>query len=77
MPPFRTTTGTRDTNRDTDEPPTGRSNQTLALYQTMLARFDLLSDAERTDLVELMSLFAEAAPEDRTLILSLARRVAH
>jgi hypothetical protein len=43
----------------------------------MLARFDLLSDAERTDLVELMSLFAEAAPEDRTLILSLARRVTH
>ena len=61
---------------DTDEPPTGRSNQTLQLYQTMLARFDLLTDAQRTDLVELMSLFAEAAPEDRHLLLGLARRLA-
>lgn len=60
-----------------DEPPTGRSNQTLALYQTMLGRFDLLSDAERTDLVELMSLFAEGTPEDRQLLLALARRMAH
>jgi hypothetical protein len=43
----------------------------------MLARFDLLSDAERTDLVELMSLFAESAPEDRRMLLALARRIAH
>lgn len=61
---------------DTDEPPTGRSNQTLQLYQTMLARFDLLTDGQRTDLVELMSLFAEASPGDRDLMLSLARRMA-
>lgn len=71
MPPFR-----RDPSKlDTDEPPTGRSNQTLALYQAMLARFDLLSDTERTDLVELMSLFAESSSEDRHLVLALARRL--
>ena len=60
---------------DMEELPTGRSNQTLQLYQTMLARFDLLTDAQRTDLVELMSLFAEAAPSDRELLLTLARRL--
>ena len=59
-----------------DEPPTSRSNQTLQLYQTMLARFDLLTDTQRTDLVELMSLFAESAEGDRELLLALARRLA-
>lgn len=61
--------------RHTDEPPTGRSNQTLQLYQTMLSRFDILTDAERTDLIELVSLFAEATSDDRQLLLALARRV--
>lgn len=59
-----------------DEPPTSRSNQTLQLYQTMLARFDLLTDMQRTDLVELMSLFAECTEDDRALLLTLARRLA-
>ena len=40
---------------DALEPPTGRTNQPLSLYQTLLSRFDTLNDRERTDMVELVS----------------------
>lgn len=59
------------------EPPTGRTNQPLSLYQTLLSRFDTLNDRERTDMVELVSLFADMGPEDRVLLLRLGRRLAH
>jgi hypothetical protein len=77
MPKLRrpTTSDPQRSRMDTDEPPTGRSSQTLQLYQTILTRFDLLTDAERTDLVELTSLFADSAPEDRALLLEIARRL--
>jgi hypothetical protein len=58
------------------EPPTGRTNQPLSLYQTLLSRFDTLNDRERTDLVELVSLFADMSADDRVLILRLGRRLA-
>jgi hypothetical protein len=58
------------------EPPTGKTNQPLSLYQTLLSRFDTLNDRERTDLVELVSLFADVGPEDRVLLLRLGRRLA-
>jgi hypothetical protein len=58
------------------EPPTGKTNQPLSLYQTLLSRFDTLNDRERTDMVELVSLFADVGPEDRVLLLRLGRRLA-
>ena len=58
------------------EPHTGRTNQPLSLYQTLLSRFDTLNDRERTDLVELVSLFADMSADDRVLILRLGRRLA-
>lgn len=58
------------------EPPTGRTNQPLSLYQTLLSRFDTLNDRERTDMVELVSLFADMGPDDRVLLLRLGRRLA-
>lgn len=59
-----------------DEPPTGRTNQPLTLYQALLARFDPLSDPERTDLLELVCAWSDATELDRALILALARRLA-
>lgn len=58
------------------EPPTGRTNQPLSLYQTLLSRFDTLNDRERTDMVELVSLFADMSADDRVLLLRLGRRLA-
>lgn len=58
-----------------DEPPTGRTNQPLTLYSAILARFDALSDPERTDLVELVCGWADATPEDRALVLAMVRRL--
>jgi hypothetical protein len=56
------------------EPPTGKSNQTVTLYKTVLANFDSLNDPERTDLVELLSIYVSAPPSDRFALLQLARK---
>jgi hypothetical protein len=59
-----------------EEIDTGKTNQPLTLYQAMLARFDPLSDPERTDLIELICGWTDAPPEDRVLVLALVRRLA-
>lgn len=57
------------------EVPTNRSSQNMRLYGSMLALFDALeSEADRTDLVELNSIFVSAPREDRFALLQLARK---
>jgi len=57
------------------EAPTGKTNQPLTLYQMILARFDPLSDPERTDLLEHVTLFTDATAAERRLLLDVARAI--
>lgn len=55
------------------EPDTGKTNQSLALYQRLIAYYHQLSDLERTDLVEFVALFTGATGEDRKRVLRVLR----
>jgi hypothetical protein len=57
---------------DDDEPPTGRTNATLAVYQSLLSVFDSLGNSERLRFVELAALFGELPPEARAKLLAVA-----
>ena len=59
------------------EPTTGHATQTFTLAQTVLGRFDLMTDGERTDLAELVVAFDDAGPEDRAVLLAVARGFAY
>jgi hypothetical protein len=57
---------------DPDEPPTGRSNETLLIYTSLLSVFDSFGNAERLRFVELAAIFGELSPEGRVKLLELA-----
>jgi hypothetical protein len=57
---------------DEDEAPTGRTNETLAIYASLLSVFDALGNNERLRFVELAAIFAELSPEGRVKLLELA-----
>ena len=59
------------------EPSTGHTSQTFTLAQTVLGRFDLMTDGERTDLAELVVCFDDCSSQDRAALLAVARRLAY
>jgi hypothetical protein len=57
---------------DEEEAPTGRTNETLAVYQSLLSVFDALGSGERLRFVELAAIFGELSPDARVKLLELA-----
>jgi hypothetical protein len=58
--------------RDEDEAPTGRTNQDLATYQSLLSVFDPMGHRTRLQLVDLARLFADLSDEGRKQLLEMA-----
>lgn len=58
---------------------TGRSNQERRLYEMVVERvvpkFDPLTNAERTDLIEILSLYGDGTSDERRLLLDVARKI--
>jgi hypothetical protein len=57
---------------DEDEAPTGRTNESLAVYQSLLSVFDPLGQRQRLQLVDLARLFADLSDEGRERLLEMA-----
>lgn len=57
---------------DNDEAPTGRTNETLAIYTSLLSVFDPLGQRQRLQFVDLARLFADLSDEERERLLEFA-----
>lgn len=57
-----------------DEESTGKVNQSLATYQSLLSVFDGLTQPERLEFVELAARWAELPREERAVLLGLISR---
>jgi hypothetical protein len=57
---------------DEDEAPTGRTNETLAVYQSLLSVFDPLGQRQRLQFVDLARAFGELTDEGRERLLEMA-----
>lgn len=55
-----------------DEPATGKTNQSLAAYQSLLSVFDALGHNERLQLIDLAAAFKELDAKGRAQLLEYA-----
>ena len=57
-----------------EEPSTAKTNASLSLYQSLLSVFDAMSQADRTEFVELAARWAELPREERRALMGLISR---
>lgn len=59
-----------------EESDTGQTNQSLAVYSSLLGVFDGLTPDERLAFVELAAVYSTLSPEARETVLRVARGLA-
>jgi hypothetical protein len=57
-----------------EEPSTARTNETMALFQSLLSIYDRLSQSERKELINLASEWFERPEPERVALLGLISR---